>query len=67
MTIKELKEILTQYPDELEVMTKKNNICGNIGEIYNVNESSYGFFWKRNSLYYFRRLKYIIRKEYLVE
>ena len=46
MTIKELKEILTQYPDELEVMTKKNNICGNIGEIYNVNESSYGFFEK---------------------
>ena len=46
MTIKELKEISAQYPDELKVMTKKNNICGNIGEIYNVNESSYGFFRK---------------------
>ena len=44
MTVKELKEILAQYPDELEVMTKKNNICGNIGEIHNVKESSYGFF-----------------------
>ena len=47
MTVKELKEILAQYPDELEVMTKKNNVCGNIGEIYNVNESSYGFFGKK--------------------
>ena len=46
MTVKGLKEILTQYPDELEVMTKKNNICGNIGEIHHVNESSYGFFGK---------------------
>ena len=44
MTIKELKEILYQYPDEFEVMTKKNNVCGNIGEVHHVNESSYSFF-----------------------
>ena len=44
MKVKELKEILAQYPDELEVMTKKNDICGNIGNIYNINESSYSFF-----------------------
>lgn len=43
MTVKVLKEILSQYSDELEVMTKKNNIYGNIGEIYNINESSYSF------------------------
>ena len=49
MTVKKLKEILTQYPDELGVMTKKNNVCGNIGEIYNVKESSYGFFGKEVS------------------
>ena len=46
MTVKELKEILVQYPDELEIMTKKNDICGNIGEIHSVNKSSYGFFGK---------------------
>ena len=44
MTVKKLKEIVTQDPDGLEVITKKNNVCGNIGEIYNVKESSYGFF-----------------------
>lgn len=46
MTVKELKEILAQYPNELEVMTEKNDICGNIGEIHNVYEGSYGFFGK---------------------
>ena len=47
MTVKEIKKILSQYPDELEVFTKNNDICGNIGEINFINKESYGFLEKK--------------------
>ncbi len=42
MTVKELKEILNNFPDELEVMTKKTEILGNVGYINSVKQETYG-------------------------
>lgn len=44
MKVKELKEILNNFPDNLEVMTKKTEIFGNVGYVFSVKESTYGFF-----------------------
>ena len=43
MKIKDLVERLSEFDPELEVMTKKTDI-GNIGEVFDVRSSSYGFF-----------------------
>lgn len=44
MTVKELREKLSEFPDDLDVLTKKTELCGNVGMIFNVFESTYGFF-----------------------
>lgn len=44
MTVKELKEALNQYPDDYDVMTKKTEILGNVGEVNSLRKDSYGFF-----------------------
>lgn len=44
MTVKELKNELEKYDDDIDVMTKKTEILGNIGEINSVRKDSYGFF-----------------------
>ena len=44
ITVKELKEKLSKYPDDYSVMTKKTEITGNVGYINSIKEDSYGFF-----------------------
>lgn len=44
MTVKELKEALNQYPDDYDVMMKKTEILGNVGEVNSLMKDSYGFF-----------------------
>lgn len=44
MTVKELHEILKDFDDDVEVMTKKTEIFGNIGYVNSVRKDSYGFF-----------------------
>lgn len=44
MTVRELKEALKQYDDNLEVFTKKTDFVGNIGCIFSVKQDTYGFF-----------------------
>lgn len=44
MTVKELRDILKDFDDDIDVMTKKTEILGNIGEINSVKEDFYGFF-----------------------
>lgn len=48
MTVKELREALSKFPDDTEVMigvmTKKAESCGNIAHIYSVRQYAYGFF-----------------------
>jgi hypothetical protein len=44
MTVKELREALSEFPDDMEVMTKKTEFFGNIGNIFSVRLDSYGFF-----------------------
>jgi len=44
MTVKELKEKLNEFNDDLEVMIKKTEILGNVGYILNVYEDTYAFF-----------------------
>lgn len=46
MTVSEVIEELSKYPSDLEVFTKKTDICGNIGYVFSVREDSYGFFGK---------------------
>lgn len=43
MKVKELKEILNNFSDELEIMTKKTEILGNIGCVNSVKQDTYGF------------------------
>lgn len=43
MTVKELKESLSHYPDDYDVMTKKTEILGNVGEVNSLRQDSYGF------------------------
>ena len=44
MTVAELKEKLDRYPDDMEVMSKKTEIFGNIAYVNSVRQDSYGFF-----------------------
>lgn len=43
MTVGKLKEILNQYPDDFDVMTKKTEILGTVGEVNSVRKDTYGF------------------------
>lgn len=44
MTVAELKKILNKYPDNMEVMTKKTELFGNVAYVNSVKENSYSFF-----------------------
>lgn len=44
MTVKELKEALSKYPDDMEVMTKKTEFFGNVASVNSVREDSYHSF-----------------------
>ena len=44
MIVKELIEELQKYPEDMEVMTKKIEFCGNIGYVFSIRQDSYGFF-----------------------
>lgn len=44
MKLRELINWLEQYPDDMEVMTKKTEVLGNIGCVNSVKKDSYGFF-----------------------
>lgn len=44
MTVKELIEKLKEFPDNMEVMTKKTELLGNVGYVFSVYQDSYGFF-----------------------
>ena len=44
MTVAELKEVLNKYPGDMEVMTKKTEIFGNVGCVNSIRQDSYGFF-----------------------
>lgn len=44
MTVKELRDILKDFDDDIKVMTKKTEIFGNIGYVNSVRKDSYGFF-----------------------
>lgn len=44
MKIGRLKEILSSLDDDLEIFIRNSvNICGNIGELYQIEKSTYGF------------------------
>lgn len=44
MKIGRLKEILSNLDDDLEIYIRNSvNICGNIGELYQIEKSTYGF------------------------
>lgn len=44
MNVKELRDKLAEFPDELEVLTKKTDIGGNCGSVGCVREDEYTFF-----------------------
>jgi hypothetical protein len=45
MTVKRLKELLKDLPDDLEIYIRNScNICGNISDLDQVEKSYYGFF-----------------------
>ena len=44
MTVKELREKLAKFPDDLDVMTKKTEILGTVGEVFGVHLDTYAFF-----------------------
>lgn len=44
MKVSEVIEELSKYPSDLEVLTKKTDICGNVGLVFSVRQDSYGFF-----------------------
>ena len=43
ITVKELINILSKYPDDCIVMTKKTDL-GNVGYVHSVRKDTYGFF-----------------------
>lgn len=43
MTVKELRDALKNFDDDVEVMTKKTEIFGNIGNVNSVKQDTYGF------------------------
>ena len=44
MTVKELREKLNDFPDDMEVLTKKTELFGNVGYANSIYKDSYGFF-----------------------
>lgn len=45
MKVKRLLQILNGLPEDLEIFIRNSvNICGNIGELEQVEKSTYGFF-----------------------
>lgn len=44
MTVKELRNVLEDFEDDVEVMTKKTEILGNVGFVNSVKQDTYGFF-----------------------
>lgn len=46
MKTKELIEILKTCDPDADVMTKKTELFGNVGEVNSVQSSTYGFFGK---------------------
>ena len=44
MTIKQLIDVLNQFDTNLEVMTKKTEILGNVGFVNSARLDTYGFF-----------------------
>ena len=44
MTVKELKEELSKYPDDMKVLTKKTELLGNVAYVNSVKEDLYSFF-----------------------
>lgn len=44
MTVKQLKEALDTFEDDLEIMTKKTEILGNVACVNSARKDSYGFF-----------------------
>lgn len=44
MTVKDLRKALNDYPDNMEVLTKKTEIFGNVAHVNSVRKDSYGSF-----------------------
>lgn len=44
MTVNELKEKLNEFDGDMEVLTKKTEILGNVGFVFSVRKDSYSFF-----------------------
>ena len=44
MTVGELRKTLNDYPDDMEVLTKKTELLGNVAVVNSIKEDSYGFF-----------------------
>ena len=44
MKVKDLRKALIDYPDDMEVLTKKTELFGNVADINSVRKDSYGFF-----------------------
>lgn len=44
MKVSEVIEKLSEYPGDLEVLTKKTDFCGNVGNVFSIRQDSYGFF-----------------------
>lgn len=44
MTVKELRDALKDFEDDVNVMTKKTEFFENIGDVNSVRKDSYGFF-----------------------
>lgn len=71
MTVKRLKEIIKDMPDDLEIYIRNShNLCGTIGELENVEKTEYGFFGEGipclvlNTQYTPKELKWVEGKEY---
>lgn len=46
MTVKELRKALSDYPDDMEVLTKKTELFRNVAYVNSVKEDSYSIFGK---------------------
>ncbi len=46
MKVSEIIEELSKYPGDLEVLTKKTDICGNVGLVFSIKQDSYSFLGK---------------------
>ena len=44
MTVKELRDILKDFDDDMEVLTQKTELPGNAAFVRSIREDSFGFF-----------------------